>query len=307
MRVLITGVNGFVGTHLSNLLLKKGFEVYGTDRTNSNHLKKLKIFNIDITEKEKITKLLKISKPDIIFHLAAISSVKFCEENPEATKKINIGGTENILSACVELKINPKIIITSSAYVYGIPLYIPIDEKHKTTPTNEYGKSKLEQEKISLEFHKKYGLNVIISRSFNHIGPNQALGFVCSDFAKQIVEIEKGKKTKISVGDLTPKRDFTDVRDIVNAYLLLAKKGKPGEIYNIGSGKSYSIKEILTKLIKLSKSKIEIKENKSLFRKSDIPIFISDNNKFMNLTNWKQKISLDESLNDILIYWRKNP
>lgn len=305
MRALITGVNGFVGGHLSNLLLNKAFEVFGTDRAADTQVKGITYFKADITDKEAVSSIIKESKPDFIFHLAAISAVQVCRENPKLTKEVNIGGTENIMSACVENNINPRILITSSAHVYGIPKYTPIDESHPVNPVNEYGKSKLEQENISLKFFKEHKLNAIISRSFNHIGPNQATGFVCSDFAKQIAEIEKGLiKTEIHVGNLSSRRDFTDVRDMVKAYFLLVEKGKPGGIYNIGSGIDYSIKEILDKLITKSKSKINIIDDKSLLRKSDIPLLVANNKKFVALTGWKPETSIGQSLNDVLNYWR---
>ena len=305
MKALITGVNGFVGGHLSSFLLSKGFEVFGTDRSSNGVTEGVKVFSVDVTDTDGINNLLKKVRPDFIFHLAAVSSVKTCKDNPELTEKVNIGGTKNLLRACVNNGLNPKVLITSSAHVYGIPDHVPIDESHHINPVNEYGKSKLEQERVSLGFFKEQGIKVIISRSFNHIGPNQTTGFVCSDFAKQIAEIEKGlKKPEISVGDLSSKRDFTDVRDIVKAYVLLLEKGKVGDIYNIGSGRGYSIKEILDKLVALSESDINIVEDKSLFRSHEIPILVANNKKFTSLTGWKPEIGIDKSLKDILIYWR---
>jgi len=305
MKALITGVNGFVGGHLSSFLLSKGFEVFGTDRSSNGVTKGVKVFIVDVTNKEGVNNLIRDIKPDFVFHLAAVSSVKTCKENPELTKQVNVVGTENLLSACVKNKINPNILITSSAHVYGIPKHLPIDESHPVGPVNEYGSSKLDQENASLKFYSENGLNIIISRSFNHIGPNQGTGFVCSDFAKQIAEIEKGfKKPEILVGDLSSKRDFTDVRDIVKAYVLLLEKGKAGDIYNIGSGKGYSIKEILDKLVLLSESDINIVEDKSLFRNNDIPVLVANNKKFTSLTSWKPEIGIDKSLKDILNYWR---
>jgi GDP-4-dehydro-6-deoxy-D-mannose reductase len=305
MRALVTGINGFAGGHLANFLIKKNFKVFGVDRIETK-IRGIIFFKIDITNKGEVSNLIKDSNPDLIFHLAAVSSVKACKENPQSTKNVNIIGTENLLSACIKNNINPKILIPSSAHVYGIPEYTPIDEMHPVNPINEYAKSKFEQENVSLKFFKEHNLNVIISRSFNHIGPNQPTGFVCSDFAKQIAEIEKELiKPEIHVGDLSPIRDFSDVRDIIRAYLLLLEKGKSGEKYNVGSGIGYTIKEILTKLIEKSISKINIIEDKSLFRKSEIPTLIANNKKFVDITNWKPEFSIDQSLKDILDYWRK--
>jgi len=306
MKALITGVNGFVGQHLSEFLLGKGYQVYGIDMQDNNDNKKVKYIKCDITNFRSVNAAIKNSKPDLIFHLAAVSSPQSCENNPELTKKVNINGTENILLSCFVNKINPKVLITSSAQVYGAPVYTPIDEKHQIKPINKYGESKLEQEKAALKFFREKKIAVIISRSFNHIGPGQLTGFVCSDFAKQIAEIEKGvAKSEIHTGDLSKKRDFTDVRDIVKAYLLLLQKGVPGEIYNIGSGKAYEMKFILEKLVSYSKIKIKIIEDKNKFGKGDIPVLQANNRKFVNLTGWKPEIKIEDTLKDILNFWRK--
>jgi len=304
MKALITGINGFVGGHLSALLLKNGFEVSGADTEKNSKVQGVTYFQADIVAKD-IVYIIKKSKPDLIFHLAAISAVKICKENPRLTKKVNVDGTTNLLSACVENKINPKILVTSSAHVYGIPKCLPIDEDHPLNPINEYGRSKLEQENVALHFFREHKLNIIISRSFNHIGPNQSTGFVCSDFAKQVAEIEKDVvKPEIHVGNLNTKRDFTDVRDIVRAYILLLENGTPGEIYNIGTGNGYSIKEILNILFAKSNVDIKVVEDKLLVREQDIPTLIANNKKFVSLTKWTPKFSIDQSLTDILNYWR---
>lgn len=305
MKVLITGINGFVGQHLAKFLLSKNIEVYGIGINKSTKLKNIKYIKADVTKKDELLNILKVSKPDMIFHLAAVSSIRLCENNPKLTKKVNEWGTRNLLSACVDLNLKPKILITSSAQVYGISKKRALNEEDIVNPSNEYAISKLKQEKISLSFFKKYNLPIFISRSFNHIGPNQPSGFVCSDFAKQIVEIEKGiKEPEFLVGNLRSKRDFMDVRDIVKAYSLLLEKGKPGEIYNIGSRKVYSIKEILNKLLKKSNVKVKIKKDDTLFRKLEVSILKADNSKFVNITSWKPKINIDKSLQDILDYWR---
>lgn len=304
MKALITGANGFVGGHLVDLLLKNGFELFGLDRSKSD-IKWVKSFNADITDEKEVSRVIKECVPDYIFHLAAISSVKLCSENPELARKVNVTGTESIIRACAKNGINPTILVTSSAYVYGVPQHTPIDENHPTNPIDPYGKSKLEQENISLKLFEETGIKVIISRSFNHIGSNQGTGFACSDFAKQIAEIEKGiSKPEIHVGNLNPKRDFSDVRDIVKAYLLLLQKGKPGEVYNIGSGKSYSMRHILDVMLSKSTAKIKIVEDKDKFRKAEIPILEANNKKFTDLTGWKPEFSIEQSLSDVLDYWR---
>lgn len=305
MRVLITGVGGFVGGHLSNLLLKEGYQVFGLEKNCTLKKSGVTIFEADITDKKSLSEVIKKVEPNLIFHLAAISAVQICKNNHELTKNVNVEGTKNLMLTCVENKINPRILITSSAHVYGLPSYLPLDENHPTKPVNEYGLSKLEQEKISQFFFKEFKLNIIIARSFNHIGPNQNIGFVCSDLAKQIVMVEKRLvKPEIRVGDLNSKRDFTDVRDIVKAYVYLINQGEPGQIYNIGSGFSYSIKKILEKLIYLTKTHIKVIEDKSLFRSNEIPDLTANNKKFVNLTGWQPSFNINQSLKDILDYWR---
>jgi len=305
MRVLVSGISGFVGFHLSSLLLSRGFEVFGFDRAGSCQVKGVKCHQIDISDKAKLVELLAKVRPDYVFHLAALSSVKTCEDNPELAHQVNVVGTENLLSACIENDLKPKILITSSAYVYGKPEQLPLDESHPVSVVNVYGRSKLAQENIALEFFKKHNLPVIISRSFNHIGPGQGLGFVAADFAKQIAEIEKGIiPPKMRVGDLSAERDFSDVRDIVKAYLFLLEKGLPGHIYNVGSGQAVSIQTLLDKLLSFSSADIEIIKDPSLFRKSDVPVFVANNQKLINQTSWQPIFSLNQSLKDVLEFWR---
>jgi GDP-4-dehydro-6-deoxy-D-mannose reductase len=306
MKTLVTGTEGFVGPYLIGELLSKGYEVTGTfkDEIKTKLPAEVKKVHLDILDLSDVKKAFEKAKPDVIFHLAGISNVKFSIDNPEITMKINVEGTKNILEAAFCMKKRPKVLVIGSAEEYGIPKKVPITEDLELNPVTPYAKSKVEAEKIAFEYVKK-GLDAIILRSFNHIGPGQTDGFVCSAFAKQISEIEKGKEPVIFVGNLESKRDFTDVRDVVKAYLLAIEKGKPGIPYNICSGNAYQIKDILSKLLKMSKVKIEVKEDKTRMRKSDIPILQGDNSRFLKATGWKPKIKLEESLKDILEEWRK--
>lgn len=301
----ITGINGFVGKYLSELLLSKGFEVYGIDRSDSIENNKINYFRVDLLDSNKIKQIIEKIKPEIIFHLAGFSSVKKSFEQPEICKKINITGTKNLLDAILDSDINPKILIISSADVYGIPKSTPILETAEINPTSPYAESRKEQEELCLEYYNKYNLNIIISRSFPHIGPGQQPIFVTSDFAKQIAEIEKGiKEPIIKVGNIEARRDFTDVRDIVRAYLLAVQKCKSGEIYNICSNNLYSIKEILDKLLSFSKINIKIELDSAKIRPNDIPVLQGDNSKFKQQTKWSPKISIEKTLKDILNFWR---
>ena len=300
MNWFITGVNGFVGHHLTNLLLKNNHKIFGNGLDEKGP-KNINYHKTNILDFNKIKELIEKSQPDIICHLAGFSSVKKSFDNPKLCHDINVNGTENILKAVKELNINPRIIIISSADLYGIPQTIPMTESHPLNAKSPYAESRIKQEAIC----KKYNLNIVILRSFPHIGPGQLPQFVTSSFAKQIADIEKGiQNNTLLVGNLSAKRDFTDVRDTVKAYYLAASKCKKGETYNICSQKSYSIQKILDILISLSKEDIKIKVDKDRLRPSDIPILEGDNTKFIKETGWVIKKDIEETLLDILDYWR---
>jgi len=293
-KVLVTGIDGFVAPYLVNELLKKNYNVLGTylekcDITN------IKTYKLNILKKEDVKLFLEKEKPDIIFHLAAISSVRFSLDNPDLTYKVNVVGTKNLL----DFSKNINFILIGSSEEYGIPKSIPINETHPLNPNNPYSKSKVEIEKYAINLVKNNDYKIIILRSFNHIGPGQNTNFVVSSFAKQITD-----NSIIKVGNLDAKRDFTDVRDVVNAYVLASELCDFATPYNICSNNSYSIKTILDKLITLSHKDIKIITDKKRLRPSDIPIMQGDNSKFVKKTNWKPLINIDKSLIDILNYWK---
>jgi GDP-4-dehydro-6-deoxy-D-mannose reductase len=298
MKALITGINGFVGPHLKQHLVNNGFEVFGTDISNGE----LVDYNVDLLDKQAVYDLISKITPDFIFHLAAQSSVKLSFIKPELTREINVTGTKNLLDAVKLIVPDSRILVVGSADVYGVPDETPLTENSKLNPISPYGKSKLEQEKLALS----YGLNLVISRSFTHTGPGQTSIFVCSDFAKQIVEIENGKEAVINVGNIDVRRDFTDVRDIVKAYLLALEKCNFNEVYNICSGNTYSIREILNILLSLTDKDIRVESDPTKLRKNDILLMEGDNSKFIEITGWKAEISLEKTLKDLLDYWRKN-
>lgn len=302
MKALVTGINGFVGPYLAEHLREKGHKVFGIDKNVENNKNN---FRVDLTDFSRVYEVVNEIKPDYIFHLAAISSVKLAKRFPKLAFEVNVNGTKNIMEAVLKSKINPSILITSTADVYGIPKKTPITESHSVNPISIYAKSKLEQEKIALKYSKNKNLKVVVSRSFTHTGPKQPESFVCSDFAKQIAEIEKGKEPIICVGNLNVKRDFSDVRDIVKAYSLSLEKCEPGEVYNICSEKAYSIEGIVKILLSFSKIKIKIKQEKQRMRKHDIPILLGDCSKFKRITHWKPDITFEKTLRDILDYWRR--
>ena len=311
-KAMIIGAAGFVGGYLiDHLKDDMNWEVYGTKlEIEKIERKDIEVYNLDILEKKEIVKLFERIKPDYIFNLAAQSSVSLSWKNPILTVDINIKGVINILEAVREIKqYNPKIILIGSSEEYGNVKgdEIPVKEENNLRPGNIYSVTKVCQNMIGKIYSDAYGMDIVNIRAFNHIGPKQAPIFVVSDFCKQVSEIEKGlREPIIYTGNLEAKRDFTDVRDIVRAYSALALNGKKGETYNVGSGKAVSIKEILDIILKNSTKSIEIKRDEKRYRPIDIPIIEADIEKLKEITAWKSEILLEESIKEILDYWRKN-
>ena len=314
MKALITGISGFAGSYLAEFLLDKRYKVFGTfyDKSTFSNLNgcmdKIKIFKCDIRNYNSLRAIIEKVRPDELYHLAAISFVPTSLKDPKLTFDTNLYGTLNLYQAVIEQKINPKILFVGSADEYGIvkDSNLPIKEERPLQPVNPYSISKASADYLSYFYFKSYGLNIVRVRSFNHIGPRQSPEFVCSNFSKQIVEIEKGmKEPVIMVGNLEAKRDFTDVKDMVRAYWLAIQKTEAGEVYNICSERTVQIKELLNKLLRLSSKKIEVTEDPKRMRSSDNPILQGDCSKFRRRSGWKPKIPLDKTLKDILKYWRK--
>lgn len=316
MRVLITGITGFAGSHLADYILQNhpGVEVHGLVRWRSRlenilHLKdKIKLHEADLKDGVSLKKCLEEVKPDRIFHLAAQSFVPTSWRCPSETFTINAVGQINLFEAVLSLKLSPKIQIAGSSEEYGLalPEEMPMKETNLLRPLSPYAVSKVAQDLLAYQYFKSYGLKTVRTRGFNHTGPRRGEVFICSSFAKQIAEIEKKKrKPVIYVGNLEAKRDFTDVRDTVGAYWLSLEKGKEGEVYNIGSGKAYSMKEVLDMLLSLASINIKIDVDPTRLRPSDVPILVSDCTKFTQLTGWKPTIPFKQSLQDLLDYWRE--
>lgn len=313
--VLITGVSGFAGSYLAEYLVsKKEFDVYGTylleeSKVNVSKVRdNIRLIKADLSKEDQVFGLIKKVRPSLIFHLAALTSPADSFKNPKETITNNIALQINLLEAIKKNNLfNAKILIVSSADIYGLveKKDLPIDEDTKLMPTSPYSVSKIAQDFLGLTYYLSYFLKIIRVRSFNHIGPRQSPNFVVASFAKQIAEIEKGKRKPIlSVGNLEAKRDFTNVKDMVRAYSLAIEKGKVGQAYNIGSGVSYKISDILDKLVSMSRVKIAIEKEETLMRPSDNPELVCDTSKFVELTRWKPVISIETTLKDTLDYWR---
>jgi len=314
-RVLITGITGFAGSYLSQYLLaKKNYAVFGTyllDKSIGNVdaiRQHLRLFKIDLLRTNESHVIVKKIKPDLVFHLAALPSPANSFKDPQKTLTNNIVAQLNILNAIKTNKfLDTKILIISSADVYGIvgKEHLPIDESTVLMPLSPYAVSKITQDFLGLQYFLAYKLKIVRVRPFNHIGPRQSPHFVVSSFCQKIAEIEKGYREPIlHVGNLEAKRDFTDVRDMVRAYVLALEKGKFGEVYNIGQGVSYKIRDILDKLLILSKAKITVKSDKSLLRPIDNPDLLCNASKFVKISGWKPRINIETTLKDTLDYWR---
>jgi GDP-4-dehydro-6-deoxy-D-mannose reductase len=316
MKSLITGIDGFVGSHLAALLVGKGDEVGGTFNYDpqltllGKLVSKIKGYALDIRNRDRLCQILAQFRPDRIFHLAAIAFVPISFDDPKLVFEVNLFGTINLYECLRKMEMNPKVLFIGTAEVYGTvsPEDLPISETHRVEPTNPYAVSKLAAELMSAQYAGNYGMNIVCVRPFNHTGSGQSPKFVCPDFAKQIAEIEAGKRPPLMrVGNLETRRDFSDVHDIVRAYVLAMEKCPgDGSAYNIGSGKSHSIKEILGTLRGMSRTEIKIEHDPDRMRPSDTPDVYGDCSKFRAATGWRPEHALKDTLAEILDYWREN-
>lgn len=314
-KILITGISGFAGSHLAEYLISQNSsEVFGTYLTSATHKnlnqvqESITLTKVDLMDYEEVEKLIGNIRPDFIFHLAAFPSPAQSFKNPSLFLTNNIVCQLNLLEA---IKLNNlkhcRILIVSSAEEYGLvmPEDLPIDELTPLRPVSPYSVSKIAQDFLGLQYFLAFGLQVIRVRPFAHIGPRLSPDFAASAFSKKIAEIEAGKHEPVlTVGNLSSKRDLTDVRDMVRGYDLLLKKGIPGEVYNIGRGESVRTGDLLEQLLSMAKNEIKIRIDDSLLRPNDIPELRCDNTKFINLTGWEPEIPLKKSLEDTLNYWR---
>lgn len=310
MRALIIGAAGFVGPYLARHLADElGYEVYATKLENEKlEIPGVNVVNLDILSEQQVDELFEAVKPEMIFHLAAQSSVAVSWKRPALTADINIKGGINVLEAARKLDPTPKMLMIGSSEEYGFveERDNPVSEAQIVKPANVYAATKACQNMISQIYVKAYGMDIKMVRAFNHIGPNQLPQFVVADFCKQVAEIEAGKKEPvISVGNLAARRDFTDVRDIVRAYGMIALKGVPGETYNVGSGEAIRIEDILNLIIKCSERDIKVVIDKDRFRPIDTPVVMADVSKLKAATGWERRISLETTIRETLDYWRR--
>jgi GDP-4-dehydro-6-deoxy-D-mannose reductase len=315
LRVLVTGITGFAGSHLVDYMLGRGdVEVYGTIRwrsrtENIEHFRKqVTLIECDLRDSTSTRDMLEEVQPDWIFNLAAQSFVPTSWNAPHESISTNALGQLNLFEAVRRIGLKPRIQIAGSSEEYGLvlPDEVPIKETNPLRPLSPYAVSKVAQDLLAYQYFKSYGMDVVRTRGFNHEGPRRPNVFVASDFAYQIAEVEKGLREPVMyVGNLEARRDFTDVRDMVIGYWLALEKGESGEVYNICSGKSYAIQEVLDLLLDMTDKKIEVREDAKRLRPSDVPILEGDASKFHAATGWKPKIPFEQTLADSLEFWRK--
>jgi len=310
MKALIIGGAGFVGGYLIRELKAAGQEVFATCLENEFIAENCTVRPLDILDKDALSPLIAEIQPDVIYHLAAQSSVSVSWKKPQLTADINIIGTINVLEAVRDSgKKDIRLILIGSGEEYGFirPDACPISEDEPLNPGNIYAATKACQGMLGEIYARAYKTDIIMVRAFNHSGPGQLPIFVISDFCRQIAMIEKGKAPAVmNVGNLTAKRDFTDVRDIVKAYRLLGDMGVSGRTYNIGRGKAVEIQYILDTALKLSGTEIEVRQDPARMRASDIPVIEPDVTRIYNDTGWKAEITMEKTISDTLNYWRKN-
>ncbi len=311
MRALITGVGGFAGSHLADYLVgHTDWEVWGVVRRSRwrvAHLKeRLHLVACDLTDQAATTQMIGDVRPDIIFHLAAQSDVGASWRHPWETYEANLRAQLSLLEAVVSHNLQPRMLIVGSNEAYGRPLYIPVDENHPFRPVTPYGVSKAAQDLMGQQYTLAYALPIVRVRPFNHIGPRQGLGFVCADFASQVARIEAGlQEPVIRVGNLSARRDFTDVRDVAAAYYLAITKGKVGDAYNVGRGEAHAIQEILDILVQASRVPIRVEVDPKRLRPSDVPEVICNAGKLRHDTGWEPRIPFEQSVLDTLEDWRR--
>lgn len=305
---MITGVGGFLGSHLTDFLLSQGWEVKGVLRQDSRNIAHihngLALFRCDIANKAQIENVVRSARPEVIFHLAAQSLPSLSWKEPEATFQANVLGTLNLLDAVRACGLDPVLIVAGSSAEYGPrePGEIPIKEDTPLRPASPYGVSKVSTSLLALMYRRAFGMRVILARPFFVIG-SRKVGDVCSDFARGVVAVERGDQPSLKVGNLETVRDFLDVEDAVRALWLLIQKGTPGQVYNVCSGVGQKVRTVLELLLEMGSKPIPVEHDPVRVRPVDEAVVVGDNSRLRAL-EWAPRVSLNDSLARILDYWR---
>ncbi|HVF32895.1 MAG TPA: GDP-mannose 4,6-dehydratase [Acidimicrobiales bacterium] len=297
MRALVTGGRGFVGRWLTAHLEKEGDDVVATGE------------EVDVTDPEAVRRSVDDIRPEAIYHLAGWASVGSSWDDPAGAFLVNANGTVHVLDAARRLPEPPRVLVVSSAEVYGRvrPDQLPLTEDTPLAPVSPYAASKVAAEIAARQAHLGYGVPVCVVRPFNHIGPGQSPGFVVSDLAKRIVEAERSGAAFVEMGNPTPRRDLTDVRDVVRAYRLLVLRGEPGATYNVCSGADIEIGDLARRLLDRAEAALELRTGSVALRPVDVPVLRGDAARLRAATGWAPEIPLDETLAAVLAAWREQP
>lgn len=296
MRALVTGASGFVGRHLVAHLEACGDEVVSSDRATDG---------TDITDAAAVTALVRDVRPEVIYHLAGWADVGGSWKAPVDAFRANAEGTLNVLGAATEHEVQ-RVLAVSSADVYGIvaPTELPLTEDSPLRPASPYAASKVAADYLGLQAWLGRGLPVMRVRAFNHLGPGQTDKFVASALASRIVRAERDGGEVLTVGDLSARRDFTDVRDVVRAYRLLVESGEPGEVYNVCSGVDLAVRDLAEQLVSLSRVPLRLEVDESLLRPVELPVLRGSHDRLTAATGWEPEIPLATTLSDLLEDWR---
>ncbi len=290
MKALVTGGDGFVGRHLLEHLRSQGDEAIGVDR------------ECDVTDAASVRSALARVRPDAIYHLAALTAVGASWSDPVEYTRVNVLGTKNVLDAAREVVPSASVLVVSSSDVYGVvrPEDLPLVETFRVAPANPYASSKVEAEHVAHDAVRAHAQRVLIARPFNHIGPGQSTDFVVPAIASRLLDAVDEGADQIVVGDLSTRRDFSDVRDVVRAYRLLTERGVSGEVYNVASGVDVGLFDIAQRLVIAIAPQIRLVNDESLLRPVEVPVSRGSYDKLRRATTWRPAITLDTSLHDVI-------
>ena len=290
MRAFVTGAHGFVGPWLVRHLKESGDDVVEADSA------------VDVTDASAIAASIAAARPDAVYHLAALANVAESWADPRQTFAVNATGTLNLLEAVRSLDPVPRVLLVGSAEVYGVATAerLPFREDCPLEPVTPYAASKVAAEYLGVQYHRGFGVPVVRARSFNHVGPGQSGAFVVADIARRVAQARRDGTDEVRVGNLSARRDFTDVRDVVGAYRLLVERGVAGDVYNVCSGNAVAIEELARTLLALAGADMRLVTDPELLRPVDVPVLVGDNSRIVETTGWRPQIPLEQTLSDVL-------